>query len=101
MYGRHRCGSRVVSDAAFSPTAVVDGVIGLHGRDHVQLRKAVEVFGRHVLGVLDAPAAIAAAVVFLDFRVNVEDRRNSGVSDGVGADLQTGGVGSHHAIVHE
>src|ERR1700674_3362565 len=63
----------VVPDAALSPAAVVDGVIGLHGRDYVQLSEAVEVFGGHMLRVLDAPATITAAMRFFDLVVNVED----------------------------
>ena len=56
----------VMSDAALGPASVVDRVIGLHGGDHVQLREAVEIFGRHVLRVLDAEAAIGLAVRFHD-----------------------------------
>ncbi len=91
----------VVSDATLSPAAVVNGVIGLHGRDHVQLREAVEVFGGHMLRVLDAPATITAAMGLFDLGINVEDRRNSSVSDGVGADLHSRGIRPHHAIPHQ
>ena len=91
----------VVPNAALSPAAVVDGMIRLHRRDHVQLREAVEVLGRHVLRVLDPPAAIAAAVFFFDLRVDIENRRNSRVANGVGADLQSRRICPHHAIAHQ
>ena len=91
----------VVSDAAFGPAAVVDRVIGLHGRDHVQLREAVEIFGGHVLRVLDAPAAVTCAVRFVDFGIDIEDGGDPGVTDGVRAQLQAGSVGFHHAIAHQ
>src|ERR1019366_9745781 len=88
----------VVSDAVLGPAAVINRVIGLHRRDHVQFCEAAEVFGSHVLRVLDAPTAITAAMLFFNFDINVEDRRNSSVSDGVRAELQTSGIGSHHSL---
>ena len=96
-----RAAGAFVSDAAFSPAAVVDGVIGLHGCDHVQLSEALEVFGGHMLRMLDAPATITAAMGLLDLGINVEDRRNSSVTDRVRADLQSRGVGPHHAVAHQ
>ncbi len=90
-----------MSDAALSPTSVVDGMIGLHGRDHMQLSEAVEVLGRHVLRVLNAPAAITPAMCLFDVAVNVEDRGDSSVSDSMGEDLQSSSVSLHHAIAHK
>ena len=86
---------------SFGPASVVDGVVGLHRGDHVQLREAIEILGRHVLRVFDAEAAVALAVGLHDFAVQVEDDRNALVADGVGAKLQSGGIGLHHAVPHQ
>ncbi len=91
----------VVTDAFLGPASIVDGVIGLHRSDHVQLREAIEILGRHVLSMLDTEAAIALAVGFHDFAVEIEDDRNALVADGVSANLQAGGIGSHHAVLHQ
>ena len=50
----------VVPDAPFGPAAVIDGVVRLHGSDHVQLRKAVKVLGGHVLRMFDTEAPVRA-----------------------------------------
>ena len=67
----------------------------------MELSEALKIFRRHVLGVFNAPTAIADSMLLFDLRVNIEDRRNSRVTDGMSANLQSGGVGSHHAIVHQ
>ena len=91
----------VVADPLLGPASVINGMVGLHGGDYVQLGEAVEILGGHVLRVLDAEAAVAVAVGFLDFGVQVEDDRDALVADGVGANLQSGGVGPHHAVAHQ
>src|SRR5207244_636037 len=78
----------VVSDAAFGPPPVINRMIGLHRRDHMQLGEAVEVLRGHVLSVFYAPAAIAGTVRFLDLSIDIEDGGNSGVTDGVAAKLK-------------
>ena len=81
-------------DAPLRPLTVVDGVIRLHRSNDREPLEALEVFGRDVLQVLDAPAPLARAVGFFDLAERVEDRRDGLVADGVDAELQTGGVGA-------
>ena len=91
----------VVADAPFGPAPIIDGVVGLHRGDHVQLGEAIEILGRHVLRVFNAEAAVALAVGLHDLAVQIENDRNALVADGVRAKLQAGGVGSHHAVLHQ
>ena len=58
----------VVADALLRPAAVIDGVVGLHRSNHVQLCESVKVFCRHVLRMFDAKAAIALTVRLHDLR---------------------------------
>src|SRR6185295_20358635 len=67
----------------------------------MQLGKALEILGCHVLRMLDAEPAITLPMSLHDLAIKVEDDRNSLVADSVRANLQTGCIGPHHAILHE
>lgn len=58
----------VMADARFRPTTIIDRVLGLHGCDHAKVRESIDVFFRHVLGVLDSPAPVEARIQLLEFR---------------------------------
>ena len=90
-----------MTNALLGPAPIIDGMIGLDGCNHVQLGKAIKILGRHVLRMLDAESAVALAVGLHDFAVEVKDDRNALIADGVRANLQAGGIGSHHAILHQ
>ena len=91
----------IVADALLRPAAVVDGVIRLDGGDDGELCEALEVFGRHMLRVLDAEAAVEGPMGFGHFRVQIKNDRDPLVADGMGAKLKTSSVGLHHPIAHE
>ena len=90
-----------MANTLFGPAAVVNGVIGLHGSDDAKLRKAREIFRTHMLGVFDAPPAVAARAVLLgNFRVNIQHDAIGFVADGMNGDLQTGLVGAQRHLQH-
>src|SRR5438876_7237144 len=91
----------VMPDALFSPTAVVNRMIRLNRRDDVQSGEAVEIFRRQVLGVLDSETPVGIAMRPGNFIIQIENHRNTLVADGMSTELQTGGVGLHHAVAHE
>ena len=57
----------IVADALLSPTTIVDSMIRLNRSDDVQLRKAIKIFCRHVLRVLDSQSAITVTVSSYEF----------------------------------
>ncbi len=91
----------IMADSPLRPTAVVDCVIRLDGGDHVKLCEALEIFSSHVLRVLDAKTAVGFAMSLRDLRINVEDHRNGLIADRVRAELKAGGIGFHHAVMHQ
>src|SRR5260370_6071681 len=54
----------VMSDMALCKPAVVNRVVRVNRRDHVQLGEAVEILGLHMLSVLDAETRIGVALGF-------------------------------------
>ena len=98
---RIRTAGAIMPNASFGPTSIVNRVIRLHRGNHMQLGEPIKVFRRHMLRMLNTPAPIAAPVRLLDIGINIEDRRNPGVSNGVRANLQPGFVRLHHAVVHK
>ena len=81
------------ADAALRPAAVVDDVVRLHRRDHAEFLEPLVIVRPQVLGVLDAEAAVARAVLLGDLGEEVEQRGVGLVADGVDADVQPGRVG--------
>src|SRR5215469_4430650 len=76
-------------------------MIWLHGCNHVQLCEALEVFGGHVLRMLDSQSAIGLAVSFDELRIEIENGRDALVTNGMCADLQSRRVSLHVTIPHE
>src|SRR4029450_6669882 len=62
----------LMAETFLRPATVVDGMIRLHGRDHVQLCKPVKIFVSHVLGVLDGTALVVLAMFLLDLAEDIE-----------------------------
>src|SRR4029077_19691850 len=75
--------------------------VRLHGGNDVQLREAIEIFSGHVLSMFDTKAPIAVAVSFHNLGIQVEDDRNTLVTNGVSTNLKAGGIRSHHAVLHQ
>src|ERR1700722_17854014 len=88
----------LVPDPRFHPAPIVNGLIGLYRGDHVQLREALEVARRHMLGMLDPPAPVSRPILALDFSIEIQNGRNGGIADGVSADLQACGVGPQQPL---
>src|ERR1019366_5222938 len=91
----------IMADVRLGKAAVVNRVVGLDRCNHVQLSKTLEVFGRHVLRVLDAQPTIGGAMRFDYLGIQVKDGGNTFVANGVSADLQSRGIGLYVAIPHE
>src|SRR5262249_10215548 len=85
----------IATETFFCPTAVVDGVIRLHRGNHMELCKALEIFWRHVLRVLDAKTLVMIAVLLFDIAENIQHHGDGAITDSMNADLQSGGVGAH------
>ena len=85
----------------FGPASIVDGVVRLDDAITCNSSEAVEILCRHVLRVFDTEAAVALAVGFHHFAIQIEDGRNALVANGVSANLQARGIGFHHAILHQ
>src|SRR5581483_12262154 len=77
------------ADAAFGPPAVVDRMVRLNGRNDAERGESIEVLRRNVLRVLDAESAIARAVDPSHVREEIEDVRDSGVTDRVNTELES------------
>src|ERR1700730_16275354 len=89
-----------MANTSFGPASVVNRLVGLYGSDHIQLRETSKVFLRHVLRVLDAEAALHPAIGSDHVGIQIKNSRDSAIADGMGAQLQSGGVGLRHPIAH-
>jgi hypothetical protein len=82
------------ADPFLRPASVVDDVVWLHRGDDTQLPEARDVRRPDVLRVLDAEAAVLAAVGLSDPLEEVEDLGVGAVADRVDLDLQPRPVGA-------
>src|SRR3954468_17750517 len=64
----------VMSDALLRETAIINSMVGLHGSDDSQLRETGEVFGRHMLRMLDSEATVTSAIRFHHIFEQVQDQ---------------------------
>ena len=76
-----------MSNARFSPPPVIDGLVGLHRGDDVQVRETLKIGRGHVLGVFDAPSPIFAAVLFFHSLLQIQRGGDGGVANGVRTNL--------------
>ena len=82
------------------PAAIVNGVVRLHRRNHLERREAVEIFRRNMLRVFDSESPIAVTIRLNDVAEQIEDRRNAGVTDCMHAQLQAGVIRGHQSRPH-
>ncbi len=82
------------ADALLRPAAVVNGMIGLHGRDDAQAREAGDVLPPQVLGVLGAEPAVPRAVRRGHAVEDVEQEGVGPFADGVHDHLEPGRIGA-------
>ena len=89
------------ADAFFAPAPVIGGVVGLHRGNDLLAAEAGDVGGAQMLGVFDAEAAVAGAVLLGDLAVEIEDARVGPVADGVDHHLQAEFVRGRDALEHD
>ena len=83
----------------FSPPAVVDCVVGLHGSNNAELCEAGVVLRMKVLRVLDARAPIGRTIVFFQAAVEIEYGAVGAIADGMDCKLESGLVGLAHRFI--
>src|ERR1700731_3688318 len=88
------------TDALLRPSAVVYAVVGLHGSDDVQLRKARDVGSKQMLRVLDSQPTVASAFITLEPFKQSEDGVVRAISNRVDGNLDARSVGGSKLPVH-
>ena len=73
--------------------AIVDGVVGLHARDNILYREALEIVRMNMLRMFYAETSIALAVRLGNIEKYVEQIPYGTVANGVHNDMQAGLVG--------
>src|SRR5713226_5388718 len=76
----------LVPEPLFGPAPVVNGVVGLHARNHPEPSEPREIFRANVLRVLDAEP-VARGVPAAHALEQVQDLGVGAVADGVNGDL--------------
>ena len=70
-----------MAQTLLAPAAVVDGVIGLHRRgDDVHPCKALKVFLRHMLSVLNPETLVVVAALLFDIAEDIENHGDCAVA---------------------